>query len=52
MLEIYACEKYMHIRAIHACQKYMHVLQKYILVRNILNGCQKTIHVFQEIYAR
>ena len=41
----------MHIRNKYACQKYMHVFQKYMLVRNTLNGCQKINHVFQETYA-
>ena len=41
MLEIYACQKYVHIINIYACQKYIHT------TRNI-DVCQKYIHVFQK----
>ena len=51
MLEIYACQKYMHIRNIYACQKYIHVFQKFMLVRDTLNESQKTVHIFKEMYA-
>ena len=29
ILDIYACQKYVHIRNIYACQKYMHIRNVY-----------------------